>query len=120
MKLRAGLVVRDAARKARLLTMRVWDLSPRNHFLDFAQLLLAEEHLLADEKCRRTERAALDRGLGGFDQLGLDVGILRAGKQFCRIETGGAERLRRHGGIVHLLRLHPHVVKRGLDILLEY
>src|ERR1700728_1052043 len=35
-------MVRDAARNARLLTMRVTDLRRRNQFLDLAQLLLAK------------------------------------------------------------------------------
>ena len=76
----------DAAH-ARLLTMTESRSFPRNHFLDFAQLLLAEEHLLADEKRRRAERAALDGRLRVLDQPGLDVGILRAGEQFCGIEA---------------------------------
>jgi len=40
--------------------MTVWLLA-RNHLLDFAQLLLAEKHLLADKESGRAERATLDR-----------------------------------------------------------
>jgi hypothetical protein len=44
-------MVRDAAPSARPLTTRVTERSfPRDQFLDLAQLLLAEEHLLADEE----------------------------------------------------------------------
>src|SRR5258705_1244282 len=93
---------------------------PRNPLLDLAQLLLAEKHFLADEKGRRAERAALDRGLGVLDQLRLDVGFLRARKQFCRIEAGARKSLERHLGVVHLFRLNPHVMERGLDVFLEY
>src|ERR1700730_16420144 len=61
---------------------------PQNHLFDLAQLLLAEKHFLADKECRRAECAALDRGLGILDQLCLDVGLLSAREQPCRIEAG--------------------------------
>ena len=61
---------------------------PRDQFLDFAQLLLAEEHFRADEEGRRAERAALDGDLRVLDQLRLDVGLQRAREQFCGIEAG--------------------------------
>jgi hypothetical protein len=93
---------------------------PRNQFLDFAQLLLAEKYLLAHEKRRRAERAALDRGLGVLDQFGLDLGFLRARKQLGAVEAGCAKRFRRYLWVVHLLRLDPHVMKRRLDIFLKH
>ena len=37
----------------------------RDRLFDIAQPVLAEEDLVADEECRRTERAALDRTLRG-------------------------------------------------------
>src|SRR4051812_28344275 len=67
-------------------------LFPRDHFLDFAKLLLAEKHFLADEERRRTERAALDGGLGVLDQSGLYIGVLRARQQFGGIEAGRGQR----------------------------
>src|SRR6266436_6463963 len=93
---------------------------PRNQLLDLAQLLLAEKHFLADEKGRRAERAALDGRLRVLDQLHLDVGILRARQQFCRIEAGVRKRLAGLLGVVHLFRLNPHVMERGVDVFLEY
>src|SRR3954466_3092659 len=56
-------------------------LPPRHHLLDFAPLLLAEEHLLAHEECGRSEGAALDGRLGVFQKLRLDVRLLRAREQ---------------------------------------
>src|SRR6266849_10885529 len=114
-------MVRDAARDARLLTMRFIERSlSRNQFLDLAQLLLAEKHFLADKESRRAEGAALDRGLRVLDQLRLDVGVLGAREQLWRIEAGGGERFDRDFRLVHFLRLHPHVMKRSVDILLEH
>src|SRR5689334_24254922 len=59
-----------------------------HHFLDVAQLLLAEKHFLADEEGRRTECAALHRRLRVLHQLRLDLRILRAREQFCRVQPG--------------------------------
>ena len=67
---------------ATLLAMTGESLS-RHHFLDFAQLLLAEEYLVADEEGRRAEGAALDRFLGVLDQLCLDVGLLARASSFA-------------------------------------
>src|ERR1700734_2319651 len=64
-------------------------LLPRDHFLDLAQLLLAEKHFLADKECRRAEGAALHGRLGVFDQFCLYVGILRTRQQLCPVEAGG-------------------------------
>src|SRR5581483_3829257 len=58
-----------------------------NQFFHLAQLLLAEEHLLADEEGRRAERAAVDGGLGVSDQLALHVGFLRARQEFRAVEA---------------------------------
>src|SRR5260370_33350979 len=64
---------------------------PRHHLLDLAQLLLAEEHLLADEEGRRAERAALDGRLRILDQLGLHVRLLRACETLCPVEPARSE-----------------------------
>src|SRR5438477_7417419 len=109
----------EAIRNAATITFCRWGmrrLPSRHHLLDLAQLLLAEEHLVADEEGRRAERAARDRGLGVLDQLGLDVGILRAREQLCAVEAGCGQRLRRDFEVVHLLRLPPHVMECSLDI----
>src|SRR5438552_11804548 len=90
----------------------------RDHFLDLAKLLLAEKHFLADEEGRRAERAALDGGLGVLDQPRLDIGVLRTRQQFCCIEAGRGQRLDRHFGVIHFLRLNPHVMEGGFDISL--
>src|SRR6266849_1172466 len=92
----------------------------RNQFLDLAQLLLAEKHLLADEEGGRAERAAVDGCLRVLDQLRLDLGLLRARKQFCRIEAARRKSLESHFGIVHFPGLAPHVVKRRVDVSLEH
>src|SRR5438876_9914187 len=114
-------MVRDAAQDARLLTMRFTGRSfSRNQLLDLAQLLLAEKHFLANEESRRPERAAFDRGLRVLDQFRLDVGILRARKEFCRVEAGARKSLERHLGVVHFLGLNPHVMERGGDIFLKH
>src|SRR3954470_21563957 len=62
-----------------------------HHFLDVAQLFLAEKHLLAHEEGRRAERAAFDGRLGVLDQLRLDVGFLGTGEQLGSVEPGGSE-----------------------------
>src|SRR5262249_55950474 len=88
--------------------------------LDFAQLLLAEEHLLADKESRRAECAALDRRLRVLEQLCLHIRLLRAGQQLRAVKAGRGQRLHRDVRIVHLLRLTPHVMEGGLDIFLEH
>ena len=55
-----------------------------------------------------------------LDQLRLDVRLLRAREQLCGVEAGRGQCLHRHFGIVHFLRLDPHVMKRGVDIFLEH
>src|SRR3954453_2793593 len=101
------------------LAMTVWSLA-RDHFLDIAQLFLAEKHFLADEEGRRAERAAFDGRLGVLDQFRLDVGILGTGEQLCSVGLGGDECLARDFRIVHLLRLYPHMMEGRVDIFLEY
>ena len=55
-----------------------------------------------------------------LDQLRLDLGSCARANSFARVEAGCGQRLRRHFGVVHLLRLDPHVMKRRLDIFLEH
>src|SRR6478735_12247067 len=93
---------------------------PRHHLLDLAQLLLAEEHLVADEEGRRAERDASDSLLGVLDQSALHLRFPGAGEQLLCVKAGGRQRLCRDFRIVHLLRLAPHVVEGGLDIGLEH
>src|ERR1700676_3778013 len=50
-------------------------------FLDIPELVLAEEHFLADEKRRRAETSARHRVGGVVDQLLFDVVLLGAGNQ---------------------------------------
>src|SRR5437588_4431245 len=94
-------------------TVEAGRLFARDHFLDFAKLLLAEKHFLADEKCRRAERAALDGGLGVLDQPGLYIGVLRACQQPGGIEARRGQRLGRDFRVIHFLRLDPHVMEGG-------
>src|SRR5437764_2731345 len=72
----------EAIRNAATITFCRWGMSglpSRHHLLDLAQLLLAEEHLVADEQGRRAERAARDRLLGALEQSALDFRLLGAG-----------------------------------------
>src|ERR1700686_3688920 len=59
-----------------------------DRFLYIAQLILAKEHFLTDEKCRRAKGPAIDRIRGVFDQLFLDVVLLRAGNEPVDIDPG--------------------------------
>src|SRR5262249_39791748 len=70
-----------------------------------------------DKESRGAERAARDRLLGITQQPLFDGRILNALEHVRAIEAGGAERRLDHLGVVHLLRLLPHVVERSLDIV---
>src|SRR5262245_12432308 len=89
-------------------------------FLDVAQLVLAEEHLLADEKRRRTENATTDRVGGEVNQPLLDVVLLSPRDQAVDIDAGGFECRAEDLEIIHLLRLFPHVMIRSSEIRLEH
>src|SRR6266581_7634963 len=88
-------------------------------FLDVAQPILAEEDLLADEEGRAAERAARDRGLRVLQQALLDLGLLHAREQTRGVEPGLVQGRADHLGIVHLLRLGPHVAEHLVDVALE-
>src|SRR5258708_915311 len=100
-------------------------LSPRRSellndlFLDLAQSILAEEHLVADEEGRRAELAARDRTARVVDQLLLDVILLCPRDQTVDIDAGGQKCVAKDLRIVHLLRLDPHVMIGGAKIRLE-
>src|SRR5215472_14223676 len=89
-------------------------------FLHVAQLIFAEEHLLADEECRGAERAAVDRVLRQLHEAVLDIWLLRTREQAVEIDVGGHERLARDLWVIHLLRLFPHVVVGGAEVRLEH
>src|SRR6202790_5844035 len=74
-----------------------------DRFLDIAELVLAEEHLLANEKRRRAETSARHRVGGVVDQLLLDVVLLGAGNQAVDIDAGQDEGIPEDLEIVHLL-----------------
>src|SRR5271154_6955696 len=71
-------------------------------FLHVAQLIFAEEHFLADEEGRRTERSAIDGVLREFQQAVLHVRLLRSREQVVEIDIRGNESLARDLRVVHL------------------
>src|SRR5690242_2677523 len=78
------------------------NLRSRNLLLDIAQLVLAEENLVADKESGAAERAARDRRLGVLQETLLDLGLLRARDQPCAVESG---LLQRRGGDVRIVHL---------------
>src|SRR5438876_9797746 len=59
-----------------------------DRFFYITQLILAKEHFLTDEECRRAKGPAIDRVGSVFDQLFLDVVLLRAGNQPVDADAG--------------------------------
>src|SRR2546421_3035403 len=59
-----------------------------DRFFYITQLILAKEHFLTDEECRRAKGPAIDRVGSVFDQLFLDVVLLRAGNQAVDVDAG--------------------------------
>ena len=52
--------------------------------------------------------------------LALTSGSCARANNFAGVETGRGQGLDRYFGVVHLLRLHPHVMERGIDVFLEH
>src|SRR6266576_4966954 len=59
-----------------------------DRFFYITQLILAKEHFLTDEECRRAKGPAIDRVGSVFDQLFLDVVLLGAGNQAVDVDAG--------------------------------
>jgi hypothetical protein len=58
-----------------------------DRFFYITQLILAKEHFLPNEECRRAKGPAIDRVRGVFNQPFLDVVLLRAGNQPVDIDA---------------------------------
>ena len=90
-----------------------------NRFLDIAQLVLAEEHFLADKERRRAERSPCNCVIGILNQLFLDIILLRTDDQAVDIDTGRDQGAPENLEVVHFLRTFPHMVVGSAEIGLE-
>jgi hypothetical protein len=91
-----------------------------DRFLDVAELILAEEHLLSNKERRRAECSPADSIGRQIDQPLLDVILLHAHNQSIDIDARRDECAAKALEVVHLLSFFLHMMVRGTEIRLEH
>ena len=80
----------------------------QERLLDEVEPVLAEEHLVTDEKGRRAEDAALHGGLGIFLEPRLDRILAGARLEAASVEPAAIEHALHHRVVAHVETVAPH------------
>src|SRR5262245_8433155 len=91
-----------------------------DHLFDVAQPILSKEDLVADKEGRRAKSSVIHRSLSVVHQFVLDLSRLDQLEKPAGIELGLGQRFAENLGVVHFLRLGPHMPIHFIDIALEH